>query len=299
MRADTKISRKDRKTVTLGDFRGVDLSSSPLDVSASRASRMRNLLPERGTNRKRHGWKSLFRIRERVNGKDCFPRINGIFPFDGGYVIHAGYRFYFAESTSTGEYRFSSLMNSCTYDGAKLDPSRLKDHRSMAFRAGNRLYIIGAGDYLVFGKFENGYSYELRRVEGNDETYIPVTTSSIDDIMVADATVVSVDPPNLLTDRRINKLVGGDMPTSRPLTYHLDTKPNRQKEITVKIESYYGREITLTNANRDNETTANETLLYEGEVGEENIRGSVNYEGTVFLRAYTGTLSDGEEAGKI
>ena len=290
MRASTNVSRKDRNTVTLGDFRGVDLSSSPLDVSASRAVRMRNLLPGRGGNHKRHGWKSITQFTDA--GGHSYP-INGIFPFDGMYVIHAGNKFYRYNGSST----YDSIMDTCTYDGAKLQPSRLKDQRSMAFRAGDRLYIIGAGDYLVFGLFKG--KYELRRVEGNDETYIPVTTSSIDDIMVADPTVVSVDPPNLLTDRRINKAVGGDMPTSRTLTYHLDTKPNRQKEITVKIESYYGREITLTNANRDNETTAYETVLYEGTVSDENRRGSINYEGTMFLTEYGGTLQDGEKASNM
>lgn len=294
MRASTNVSRKDRNTVTLGDFRGVDLSSSPLDVSASRAVRMRNLLPGRGGNHKRHGWKSLLRICERVNGKDVFPQINGIFPFDGMYVIHAGNKFYLYGG-SYSSYAVS-LMDTCTYDGAKLQPSRLKDQRSMAFRAGDRLYIIGAGDYLVFGLFKG--KYELRRVEGNEETYVPVTTSSIDDIMVADPTVVSVDPPNLLTDRRINKLVGKEI-TGLPATYKLDAAPNKKKEITVVIETYYGRSLTLTNANRDNETDQNGTALYEGEVSEENKRGSINYEGTVFLTGYAGTLKDGEEASKM
>ena len=56
MRISTGVSKKARNQLTLEGFKGVDFSSSPLNVSTNRASSMRNLINENGVNKKRSGW---------------------------------------------------------------------------------------------------------------------------------------------------------------------------------------------------------------------------------------------------
>lgn len=91
MRASSHIQLKERKQLTLENFKGVDFSSSPLRVHSNRASNMQNFINEYGVNRKRNGWNELFRI-EDENG-NAQP-INGIFQFIKGnrkdLLVHAG-----------------------------------------------------------------------------------------------------------------------------------------------------------------------------------------------------------------
>ena len=64
MRASSHIQLKERKQLTLENFKGVDFSSSPLRVHSNRASNMQNFINEYGVNRKRNGWNELFRIED-------------------------------------------------------------------------------------------------------------------------------------------------------------------------------------------------------------------------------------------
>ena len=73
MRARTNISLKDRKSLTLSDFKGVDFSSSPLRVKNNRATSMRNFINEYGVNKKRNGWNEVLKFEG--------SQINGIFQF--------------------------------------------------------------------------------------------------------------------------------------------------------------------------------------------------------------------------
>ena len=75
MKANTNITLKNRRTLTLGNFKGVDFSSSPLSVRSDRASNMRNFINEYGVNKKRNGWNELLKIKH----GGVAQRINGIF----------------------------------------------------------------------------------------------------------------------------------------------------------------------------------------------------------------------------
>ena len=94
MRARTNIELKDRRTLQLSNFRGVDFSSSPLSVRSDRASNMRNFINEYGVNKKRNGWNELIKIYH----QGVPQRINGIFEYVNGShretLVHAGTRFY-------------------------------------------------------------------------------------------------------------------------------------------------------------------------------------------------------------
>ena len=64
-----------RRVLSLGDFRGVDFSSSPLCVKPYRAVEAVNFINDYGKTRKRPGWRERLAIEE--DGQPV--RINGIF----------------------------------------------------------------------------------------------------------------------------------------------------------------------------------------------------------------------------
>jgi hypothetical protein len=187
VRARTHIAQKPRYTATLTDFKGVDLNTSPLRVATNRASFMKNFICDNGVNHKRPGWEEQLRL----DGQ-----IYGIFPFDEGgtevLLIHAGEGIYRAEQT----------------DGRwitdRLDSGRIRIHetRSQCFYRGGRAFIIGCGNYLVYGKF--GDSYALKEVA--EIAYVPTTTIGIGG---SDEVQETLDAVNLLTRKRKNTAVGG------------------------------------------------------------------------------------------
>ena len=191
MRARTNVPLKERKTLVLSDFKGVDFSSSPLNVQKNRASFARNFINENGVNKKRNGWKQL---------TDLSKRINGVFKYTNGnyekIIVYAGTRFYAFDKD------FKSPAD-ITPTGIDLD-----DNRIQVFLNKGRAYIIGCGDYLVYGTWDDGNSYKLCRVADDEDTYIPTTTISIDDDSVEDTTRATLDDVNCLCSRRINQLVG-------------------------------------------------------------------------------------------
>ena len=251
MRANTNISLKNRKTLQLSDFRGVDFSSSKLQVQANRASSMANFINESGVNKKRNGWNELFKIS--YNG--VLQRINGIFWYvyrdHKEMLVHAGARFYRIKQNN-GEYSAEDITLSSTYAPSICDTTLLKDQRSQAFFNKGKAYIIGCGDYLVYGSWNGGESYELRRVVNNEDTYIPTTTISIDDDSVLDDTRASLDDVNLLTTRRINQLLGS---SSANKTWTLDTGSiDEGTDVSIVVETMEDDEekrLNISNSGTD------------------------------------------------
>ena len=263
MRAKTNISLKERKTLQLTDFRGVDFSSSPLRVQSNRASSMRNFINEYGVNKKRNGWNELLKIKH----GGVAQRINGIFEYVNGdrreMLVHAGKRFYRLTKTD-GKYSYQDITLSSTYAPAKCDVELLKDQRSQAFFNKGKAYIIGCGDYLVYGTWNDGKTFELRRVVNNEDTYIPTTTISIDDDSVADDLRGSLDDVNFLSTKRINQLLGSKDANK---TWTLDSGSiDEGTTVEITVETMNGEKPeTLTISNTGND----KTKLYNGstEVG--------------------------------
>ena len=92
MRARTNVALKNRRTLQLSDFMGVDFSSSPLSVRSNRASNAKNFINEYGINKKRNGWNELVKIKR----GGVAQKINGIFEYVNGsrrdILVHAGNR---------------------------------------------------------------------------------------------------------------------------------------------------------------------------------------------------------------
>lgn len=279
MRASSHITLKERKSLTLEGFKGVDFSSSPLRVRTNRASNMRNFINEYGVNKKRNGWNELFRI-EDSNGKA--QPINGIFQYVRGerkdLLVHAGKRIYRVDENN-GEYTYTDITLSSTYLPARVDTTLLTNERSQAFFNKGRCYIVGCGDYLVYGTWDNGETYELRRVANDIDTYIPTTTISIDDDSVDDDTRGSLDDINLLSSKRKNQLLGSSEANK---TWTLDSGSiDADTKVLITLETIEGEEnvefvqYQIENNGEDN------TKLYKTKKNGETIAneecGSINY----------------------
>ena len=162
MKVNTNVSNKTRRELVLDDFKGVDFSSSPLKISGNRASRMSNLICDNGVNHKRPGWEQLLKLGS---------KINGIYEYNcGGHhalIIYAGKTFY------------RSVISKDTYDEPEniYENDNLIDQKVQFFLQKERLYIIGCGDYLVYGTWIKNDDlrdkYELYRVADAPDTYVP------------------------------------------------------------------------------------------------------------------------------
>lgn len=244
------------RSVVLSDFLGVDFSSSPLVVDARRATYAENFLKEEGRLRKRGGWYSLVRIEH--EGSPC--RINGIFEYKlqgrRDIIVHAGARFYLLEHDEWGEVTYKDITESSTHEGSAVDPSVLLDTRSQAFFCGGRMYVIGCGDYLVYGSWDDGESFQLRRVRNGEGTYIPRTTINIGDTSASGDIRATLDAVNLLSDFRRNSLTGpsaanmthtGDYigQTYTEVEYILDASIDEGTPVVIEVTTRSGESIVI------------------------------------------------------
>ncbi len=266
MRANTNIALKERRTVTLTDFRGVDLTTSPLRVAPHRATFMRNLINDHGINHKRPGWSEMLRL----DG-----RINGVFPYQNGehdvLLVHAGNAFYRATyNEATG--LWSPVLIS-------EDGWGLTDTRSQCVYRGGVAYILGCGNYLAYGK-HNGEDYSL--VPVSEIAYVPTTTIGAKSVPNADFSSyipgATLDAVNLLTPWRKNTAVGpNDLndETESNTFIVLDGPIDKDTKVTVEVEEARGAEgsgtgtFSYTLQSKDDRlvciSTSNSNIVKEGD----------------------------------
>ena len=212
MRAHTNIKLKDRNSLTISNFKGVDFSSSAVNVQSNRASYMRNLINEGGVNKKRNGWNEL---------KVYEGSINGIFeaPLKMGMLVHAGTKIYWDTNRSV-------LVEN------------VQNKRSQAFYKDDKVYIL-CGDIYVF-KFVADEGVIATRLLDSDEIYIPTTTISIDNDTVTDTVRATLDDINCLTKWRKNTLVGAKITkegeTVKPNEWSLDDNIDADTVVKIEIE---------------------------------------------------------------
>lgn len=254
MRAHTNIKLKDRNSLTISNFKGVDFSSSAVNVQSNRASYMRNLINEGGVNKKRNGWNEL---------KVYSDKINGIFeaPLKRGMLVHAGNEIY--------------------WHNVKLLLSGIRDVRSQAFYKDDKVYIL-CGDIYVF-KFVADEGVIATRLLDSDEIYIPTTTISIDNDTVTDTVRATLDDINCLTKWRKNTLVGAKITkegeTVKPNEWSLDDNIDADTVVKIEIEKKHIWSsgvttgiITYEVANKSNDIIEcnNDTCTKVGEIDRAN-----------------------------
>lgn len=173
MRANTSLPIQRKSIQTLENFMGVDLTRSPLNISSHRASYMRNFIIRDGVNKKRFGW------RQEINLESP---IRAIFKFnDNVCVIAKKYLFTYKGMVNKGSFPF---------------PTDASDGECRVFLNDGKAYIIGCGGYYVFDGNTCG--------KVSDVAYVPTTS-----IIGTDKSVTTLESPNLLTNKRKNRLIKG------------------------------------------------------------------------------------------
>lgn len=173
MRANTSLPTQRKSIQTLENFMGVDLTRSPLNISSHRASYMRNFIIRDGVNKKRFGWRQVINLES---------PIRAIFKFnDDVCVIAKKYLYTYSGMIPTGSFSF---------------PTGASDSECRVFLNDGKAYIIGCGGYYVFD------GSACKKV--SDVAYAPTTS-----IIGTDKSVTTLESPNLLTNKRKNRLIKG------------------------------------------------------------------------------------------
>lgn len=236
VRAREDVGQRAEKTVVLENFRGVDLTSSPLRVDPRRAVRCRNLLPYGGRNVKRRGW----RQEAILSGYDT----------ESGSTVELPIRGLWWYVYSEGEVKAEFLLvhaGACLYasrDGGDMVVIRafgMGADISEAFAFGKRFYMVGHGVYLVFGTWDGGESFELREVADDEDTYIPCTTIGINPTTdeageATEDTRRGLDAVNLLCSRRINTCMGR-VYNGESMVFYLDAACADRDTVEIEVET--------------------------------------------------------------
>lgn len=266
LRVNRNLGLKERKVYTFNNFRGVDFSSSPYTVAQNRAILAKNLIYSDGLVRKRNGWESLLKFDSRINGINTF-ELNG----DKFIFVYAGKKFYLVSfDNSIKRYTKIDITDSCTYEPAEIIIEKLVDRRIQVYVSKNKAYIVGCGDYLVFGKYDD--NYELRRVYDDEDTYVPTTTINIDNDDANDENRAMLDKVNLLSSYRKNEMLGVDTSTG---TWTVDTGSiDENTDITITVQVIENDALSTKTLN--NRINADKNSLYL--VGDDiNSMGSIDY----------------------
>lgn len=204
------VKEKTKRSFEISDMRGVDLTASPINVSKNRASYMKNMISEGGTNHKRHGFSSVVQYLD-IDDKPM--RINGMHVYYGTdgekLIIHAGDSFFYE-------------------DGTKILCSRaILDKRSQGFYINEKLYIVGCGGILV---------YDGEKLDGI-EPYIPLVMTGGD---YRFNTTKTIDGVNLLTTKRKMKLDGTSFIENESGQFKFDASTDFSKDVTINIKISVG-----------------------------------------------------------
>ena len=233
MRVNTNVSQRAQQQLVLDNFGGVDFSSSPLLMASNRASYACNLINDNGVNHKRPGWEEQFKLGSQVNGIYHY-KANG----KNVLIVYAGKTFY--ECSLDGKSQIDLKSDNNWVNG-----------RVQFYPQRDKVYIIGCGDYLVYGYFDG--SYAIKRVVDTD-VYVPTTTihgmvisvnykdddyndSYIPEIDNKQGEPATLDGINVFVKRRKNTFRGSN--SGQEVYYLLDSRFKKDgiKKITVEYQT--------------------------------------------------------------
>ncbi len=158
----------------------------------SSAELVKNMINKGGQNRKRNGHQNICTLTDSgLNGL----RINGIYDYsylDGNgqainqKIVHAKNKLFKLDQVFGGASEIA-LPQGIT----------LKDRRSQGFLAGERLWIVGAGDLLIYDGTSIKSAYE------HENAYVPTTATFTEKDGIREK-----ESPNFFTRKRANEFLG-------------------------------------------------------------------------------------------
>ena len=180
------------KSMQFAKLRGLDCSTSPFEVSPTRAVDMRNIINDDGINHKRQGWSENTELLQKlgVYGQD----IVGIYQIDYRYIVVKGDSLNII--TNTQEVLFRQVVEGGGVLGARI--VKLEDNRYLIISdlgtfKGFDILIL-ENDTINFQKFD----------------YAPMTTMSINADSEETSTRQSFEEPSLTTTKKRNSLISSD-----------------------------------------------------------------------------------------
>ncbi len=198
---------------------------------------IKNMINSGGKSKKRNGHQNIA----------CFTddelnrlRINGIYNYsyvdeNGEYIasriVHAGTRLFKATSD------FEIIGEIPLAQGVSL-----KNERSRGFTMGKNLWIIGAGNVLIYDGGEVRYAY------AGENAYVPDTTAYL-----KDGKICKNESPNLLTSKRVNRFLSSSIYRDSGTTniFILDEKIKYGTKFVLEIKIR-----TRTSEEEENSTTS-------------------------------------------
>ena len=235
------------KSLTFGNFKGVDFSSSPLEVSNSRAVFSKNMINENGANHKRKGYKLKRQdIIDYINLKNnCLLTISVISSTEDANKGTKSRTIYICrtERLSINVYSEYNFTETISINKEFNDDAIIKQFGD------DKLLIIGFGKIILF----NGkYFVDCETI--NNDFYIPRTTISINSDSEVEATRATFESANLLNPKRKNTLIGKK---------YLSAKLN----IIPQVNSQTLTDFTITLTNEVGMIIKNESGVFEIEEG--------------------------------
>lgn len=258
-------------------FRGVDFSTDPALVDASRSPFAPNLISDAGgMPEKRPGWRTLLQL-------EAGARVNGLWraELEGEtvYLAHCGTKLYKWSQTGYDEEeqgpRIPYGKPGWQPEGtAQLLRSGLKNGPSTAFVMGGKCYILTGGEYLVYGKFTENGPAELR--DGAAEATVPTTRIGAN----PSGGGAAYQQVNLLTGKRKNTFYADGTSTA----YQLDAENLDAAAVTAKVNGAAKTEGTDFTVDRTKGTVTFKTAPAKGEVeGRDNVEISFCKTGAGYL----------------
>lgn len=262
------LDSEEEKRLKVNQFKGVDYTTSPLDMSDNRSIDMLNYIRKNNVLEKRNG----------INGILNFENpIYDLWRFLDCLIIHTGSDIYVYKLET---FEFLKSFKDCVL------PKKI-----MAFVSGERLYILGGINYLVLQKKKNkisiiGQDSEFELLKASDIAYIPTTTIGINQENYEGVTSrTTLDDQNLLVDRVVNELIGG----SSIKTYYL--KDNTPSQEVVEDGDKFETPNIITSYKLDRAIEINDETLSYKQLPKINIR--YNWEDVIkILIKYSGSDKD-------
>lgn len=211
------------KSMSFAKLRGLDCSTSPFEVSPTRAVDMRNIINDDGINHKRQGWtenneflRKIKRIHQGEKMLNAFDLNNGnlmiVYP---GVLSIVNSNFEEVKSFVVNQISENSQINFVKIDNTKM----------LIF------YTIDTGTeyFIYFDTYLNEFS---------EYNYIPTTTISINPDSEKEAIRASLEEPSLISNKRKNRLLSGDKAIRLTIQYDGTNESEYLNKVSIKGANY-------------------------------------------------------------
>lgn len=190
------------KSMKFSKLRGVDYSSSPFEVSTSRAVHSKNMINEDGVNHKRKGWTTDSHINFGLvdNTYKNFKILN-VFKIGEKYILTVD----FGDSLGKRTYIVNDLNS--VFD--------VNNSQFFDIYDSSKIFEFDTNKFLVEDCVID-YNNSENKLSANgiySSSYVPTTTISINSVEDKIDGAVSYEEKNLLTNRRKNSMIGKNVET--------------------------------------------------------------------------------------